>query len=316
MAPARSTRLCVAAAIGVLAGGYALWVRLSGHFTFSDFDQLWIGARAVVAGENPYAVVPRQFAWPLFYPMPAVVVSLPFSALPMAWAPAIWIAFGFALLAWALSATGWWPLLLLATNPAVNAMELGQWSPVLTAAALMPSLAWLVVAKPTTGVAIVGAYALERRPRLVVAAIGVAVVAVSFVLRPTWVSDWIVAVRSAHHFVPLVFRTGGWLMLAALLKWRRPEARMLLLLSIVPMTMAAYEAVALFLIPRTKHEIIVFAALTVAAQVGVARTPDGLSFVEWLSRNAVYYFVFLYLPCLIMVLRRPNVRPVEATSTA
>lgn len=301
-------RLLAALGIGIVAGAWTFWLRASGHYTFSDFDQLWLGARAITAGADPYIVVPRDTRWPLYYPMPAILIALPFTLLPMALASAVWTALGFALLAFALSARGFWPLVLLATPPAISAANLAQWTPILTAAVLLPWLAWLGVGKPTTGAALLGGWATPQRMALN-AIPALVLVVLSFALRPAWFGEWLTAVRSAQHFVPLILRPGGFVMLAALVRWRWPEARMLLLLACVPMTMAAYDAVPLFLIPRTRREIIAVAVLACVAGVLADRIPEGQTFVAWANQGSTILFLWCFFPALAIVLRRPRTVP-------
>lgn len=316
-APARAARAAAAVAIGLAAGGIALWVRLSGHFWFSDFDQIWLAARAIVAHRDPYRAVSTQFHWPFFYPLTAGIVGLPFAPFSMEWAAPVWVAVSFFLLSYALSSRSWWSLLPLASYPALNAVQAGQWSPVLSAMALMPSLGWLAVAKPTTGGAIVAAYAPAtlRRANVVVALV---ILAASFAAWPAWPAQWLRTVSTAHHFVPLILRPGGVLLLSALVRWRRPEARLLAFLSVVPITMGAYEALPLIVVPYSRREILAFCGLTTLAYYGAARIPGSATFLSGLSAASAVFMASLYLPVLIMVLRRPNQGPVplwlESTS--
>jgi hypothetical protein len=297
-------RVVVAIVIALAAGGWAWWVRSSGRFTFSDFDQLWIAARAVLEHQNPYATVPKQFQWPLYYPMPAVIIALPFAMLPKEWASPVWVSLGFAAFAFALSRRGWWPLILLATAPAMNAASLGQWTPLLSATALIPWLAWIGLGKPTTGAAVTGAYGL-RGARLNVA-LAFGILLLSFLLHPAWVKEWLSGIRHARHFRPLVLRPFGFVMLASLLRWRRPEGRLLALLSLVPATLVAYDAVPLMLIPHSRREVMIFAGLATIAQSIADHVAEGQTFIAWSSQVGQIYFVALYVPCLVMVLLRPN----------
>ena len=64
----------------------------------SDFDQIWLAGRALLAGENPYRAVATGFAghaglpFPLFYPLPAVVAGVPFALMPLVAARAAFAA--------------------------------------------------------------------------------------------------------------------------------------------------------------------------------------------------------------------------------
>ena len=102
-----------------------------------------------------------------------------------------------------------------------------------------------------------------------------------------------------------VTRPGSFLALLCLLRWRRPEARLVAALACVPQTPMLYEAVPLFLVPRTVFEaatlvVLSFAAMTLTAvsrQGGFGIAPGNWDIALFL----------LYAPCTAMVIRRPNV---------
>lgn len=109
----------------------------------SDFDQLHIAARALLAGTDPYAaVLASRQAFPLLYPLPAVPVAVPFAWLPLGLARALWAALGAGALTLAAQRYGRGLPVALLSAPFLNAVVLGQWSPLLTAAAVFPLLGW------------------------------------------------------------------------------------------------------------------------------------------------------------------------------
>lgn len=303
-----TARVLVAALIGLAAGALAWWVRT--HVTgFTDFDQMWTAGRLVVAGHDPYpAFAAGRF--PLLYPMPAVVATMPFALLPASLAAAMWTALGFGFLSFGLTRRAWWPLIALASLPAVEAAQLAQWSPILTAAALFPALGWLAVAKPTTGGAIVAAYAprfLCGRTLAVVALVAAALITASFALAPRWLGEWISAVRSQRHFIPLVLRPGGVVLLAALLAWRRPGGRLIALLAVTPVTGMAYDALPLALVPSSPRGAMAFACATLlAVPWRMVAVGGGDPFMRATAHNAPIYIVCFYLPALVLVLRRSD----------
>ena len=92
-----------------------------------------------------------------------------------------------------------------------------------------------------------------------------------------------------------------------LLRWRRPEARLVLALACVPQTPLLYETVPLFLVPQAVIEggVLWLGSWLVAlwqAAAGPYHTD-----LERFTASARAIGWLLYLPCVAMILRRPNV---------
>jgi len=205
----------------------------------------------------------------------------------------------------ALSVSSWrrW---ILVSAPALEAVLIGQWSPWLTAAAGLPWLGTVWVAKPTVGVALFAGW-----PTRWAIAGGSAVIAISLVLLPHWPAEWLSSVRATPHYKAPIQRTGGVLLLLALLRWRQPEARMLALLALVPHTTGVYEQLPLLLIPRTGRTFGVLLGLSyVAALLVYTQDTFGPSAAESLDRQWPYFLILVYLPALLMVLR-PQPKKIE-----
>jgi hypothetical protein len=267
----------------------------------SDFDQIWVGARALVSGADPYAVVPTSGTrFPLFYPLPAVLVGLPFAAFPVSVARVLWAAASGIALAWAaLRYARGLPVALLSAS-FLNAVIQGQWSPLLTAAAVVPALSWALVVKPSIGAALFAAFPSRRA-----ALGGILLLGVTFIVYPTWPGRWADGLRATGHMVPIASRPGGFLLLLALIRWRQPEARLVAALACVPQTLGLYETLPLFLIPRTRWQAYALAGLSyIAAFVQAAAAPrlPGMTLDALLAARWPFIFVFLYLPALVMVL--------------
>lgn len=307
--PRPSARLALALLVGTVSAAYVVAYALANPDFVSDFDQVWGAARALLAGDNPYdAVGPgRQYPWrwPLYYPLPAVIVVTPLAPLPVVAARAAFAGVSAALLAWAITRDSFarWPLFLSISF--VTAVELSQWSPLLTAAMLMPSLGWLAVTKPNLGAAM-AAQARSNRALAVLVLGSIALVVASFVILPGWFGRWMELVRSAPHFKAPVTRPLGFLVLLALVRWRRPEARLLAALAIVPQTPTFYDHVFVFAVPRTFRESLLLTCCTFGVFFVIGVNAPLPSFDAWgdlLARTTVY---LIYLPALVMVLRRPN----------
>ena len=298
-----SRRRCLCAiAVGLVAGAFSMTL------SFSDFDQLWMAAHAVRAGRDPYAALHGSIWHDLYYPLPAVLLTIPWTLLPRNVAHACVAGLGLGTATYALSSRGWWALVGLISYPALDAALLAQWSPFLIAAALLPYLEWIAVAKPTTGIATVASYAMARPLRRISLSVAVSasLVCTCFVVQPDWLPRWLAAIRSARHFAPIVVRPGGALLLAALLRWRLPEARLVVLLALLPQTIAPYEALLLTLALASRREALVFSFASFAMHPFLSSGDPAVSFVMRIDHDAPIIILFLYLPVLIMILRRPN----------
>lgn len=302
-------RLAVAALLALAAAAYvyALGVR-NPDFT-SDFDQVWAAARALRSGDNPYEVIgyarPFYWWWPFYYPLPAAVLVLPLGFLPVLAARAAFMGASVGLLAWGLTRDGWWRLAALLSIPFWVSMELVQWAPLLTAALLLPWLAWAGIAKPNWGIAIVAAADSARIWRPLLAG-GALLLAVSFALEPGWAGDWLGNVRGASHFRAPVTQAGGVLLLAAALRWRRPEARLLLAMSLLPQTPGFYDALLLFAVPRSLREALLLVVAGFAVFFIMAARQPWPTAAAWMQDISRFTLWLEYFPCVAMVLARPN----------
>ncbi|MFL5575708.1 MAG: hypothetical protein ACJ79S_07070 [Gemmatimonadaceae bacterium] len=319
--PPRHARAAVALAVGILAAAYASYLARTLPGFQTDFDQIWVGARAILGGKNPYLDVGpgRAFPWdyPLYYPMPAPLLAVPLGTVHLWTARALFIGSTSALLAWLLTRDGWERMPLFASMAFVQCIVLVQWTPLLMAATLAPSLGGLLVVKPNLGLALGAARltdprGLSRRALLATLAVATALVAASFVVLPTWPADWRAALRTGEHFTAPVRRLGGFVLLLALFRWRRPEARLLLALACTPQTPIVVEGLPLFLVAKTTRQSLWLAVLTYVAYVVCGLTWDGHTRTSYFRQAGIASVAFLYAPCLLMVLRRPNEGPVPA----
>jgi hypothetical protein len=308
---AGTARLTTALVVAALTGAYAAARVIHEPNWYTDFDQLWFAARTLLRGGDPYAVVgpgrPFQWDWPLYYPLPAVLFAVPFAHLSAAVTRVVFSTIAGGLLGWAIDARTrqLWPVMFSASY--IIATSRTQWSPVLLAAAWMPALGVVVTAKPNVGLA---ALTTLTRPRLVIALSGCALMALaSFIVRPGWLAEWREAIAVSPHIVAPVLLPGGVVMLLAALRWRRPEARLLLAMVCVPHTPSLYDLLLLFFACRTLRETLVLSLLTHALFWSVVAFVSKATFDTYaLGLGKLAVFV-VYAPVLVMVLRRPNVWP-------
>jgi len=300
--PALLARIAIASALGLFAAAISWIATHRSGFGIPDFHWWWVGARALLDGQNPYEAVPRVIgpAFHLYHPMPAILVAVPFALLRPDVALSLFSALSTAILAFAVTRTSYARLPLFLSASFAHAAVMGQWSLLLTAALFLPWLAFLGAAKPNVGLALLGT-SLSWRAALAMVLFAV----VSLAAMPSWPREWLTQLpNSPYHFSPL--RTPvGFLTLLALLRWRRPEARLLAVLGMVPQSPFVYEALPLFVIPRTRYQAY---ALVIGSDValGVYVLSRGIDQSRFFWINGVAVVVTMYLPALVMVLRRPN----------
>src|SRR6185503_2262040 len=193
-------RLGFATALGCWGAFIAYFaMRAAPQHIAKDFSWPWRAARILLEGHDPYQVMqatgPYPFNVGLFYPLPAALVAMPFAPLPPAVAGACFIGISSALLAWGLLAGPPHRLLVFAGAPFCMAALLGQWSPILAAAALLPALQFVCAAKPNIGV-VSWLYQPSWRGALG----AVALVALSLLILPHWPWEWREALRATPRY--------------------------------------------------------------------------------------------------------------------
>lgn len=295
---------CVAAT-AALVSWFVVWSRPQPQA--SDLAPIWASAAARLHHQDPYeAVGPgRAFdtVFPQIYPMTAIVAVLPLAPLPLRWADPIFVGLGFGLFTWAVTARriATPALVALVSLGALMALQTSQWSLLLTGAALVPALGWLLVAKPTIGLALFAAF-----PRWKTAIGCLVLLLLSFLVWPAWLGEWRATLASAPHVVPPITRRAGPLVLLALLKWRRADARLLLALACVPHTTAPYETIPLFLIPQTWMQAWGLWALALLAYGAQWMSGPYVSQAAYWASGAEWIVALMYIPCLGIILYRPN----------
>jgi hypothetical protein len=296
--------LTVSLIVGVAAA--AASALLARRETWGDFLAWWFGARVMLSGGNPYAtppdVAPFFVSEQLFYPGTALAVSAPFAMLPYLVALAAFFGIGSGLLAWGIARTAPHRLAVFCSFPFLMAAHLGHWSPWIAATLLVPSLGFLVAVKPNLGLAAL--VTRPSRPMLVGAAL---LVVASLVAMPSWPARWFAAMEHApRHLVPIATWYGAPLALA-ILRWRRPEARLLLAMSLVPQTATFADQLMLFLVPQTQRQSLALALISAVG--GVAWMLRLLSGGHPAIVGQPYVVASVYLPALILLWRRPNAGP-------
>jgi hypothetical protein len=300
-APSRAWRAKVSLAAGIVAGLYVLAIYSRQRAgVISDWDPTWVATAALLRGENPYVAIQVPL-WPnwLLYPLPAMLVTIPFTYVPLPLARGIFTAIGTVAFTYVITRRHRWTLYFLISGAMIWSWIDVQWAPLLIAAVLTPSLSWLLAVKPTMGLALWTAW-----PSRTAVLGGLLFVGISLLVWPGWVPEWLASVAKTPH-QPHLLRPGGFLLLLGLLRWRRPEGRLLATLCLVPQTTTLYETLPLALLCRSRAQAAGFAGLTMLAHLLFQLGPEA----PW-PAGAVYQWwvvlVLVYLPAIVLVLRRPN----------
>jgi hypothetical protein len=258
-------------------------------------------AQLFLSGKDPYQLdatsqLPALF-WRFFYPLPSIVLGFPFVWLDPARAAIGFIVCSSWLFGYALTRDGFERVPIILSVSFLAAAQFAQSSPLILALALVPATRALSMLKPNIGLAV-----FAWRPAWRDILIATALFAIPLIFWPDWPRRWLVSVRSSPmHHAPV--RIGvGMLGLLSVLRWRRPEARLLFAMTIIPHGLYFYDELPLWLIARTRREAI---TLSVASWLGWFAwnvTSAGPRVVD-LQPSVV---ASLYIPALVMVLRRPN----------
>jgi hypothetical protein len=283
-----------------------------------DVDQLWFAARALLDGRNPYDLIGpgREFdyPWKLFYPLPAVLPFTLLAPFPVYVSRVVMSATGCGLLAYGIARTDARGLIVFFSRALYVNAWYAQWTPLLVAMWYIPELAGLIASKPTMGIAMLPGVQNWRRARRGLA-MAAALTAIAFLVQPAWLADWKAAVDTDTHLRPWVTVPGGALLLLALFRWRRWEARVLLAFAIVPQTFHPLATLPLVLLPGSVAGKASIAALTFLPNWVLVREPFGsrLAIATPEEMFAMYGTIVLWtvlIPTVLFVLRLPNQGPV------
>lgn len=310
------------AVVSALLAAYVTWHKNAISPIHRDVGQVWFAARSILHGVDPYPLVgpglTYDWLYPLLYPLPAGVAFLPFGFLSVDTASILFTALTCGAFAWAVMRWGYGPLFGFYSASVHYAAEVGQFSPLFAASVVVPWLALFLVAKPT-----IGAAAFIARPSWWAVAGCVVFGGIAFAINPHWPAEWMHEVArnnalwapAVPYRAPVTF-VGGPLVLLALLRWRRPEARYIAALIFVPQTVGLYEAVPLFLVPRTFGEAASLTTLSYVAFLAAeyvapqAYVPP----VDAMMASGQAVMLLLYLPAVALLLTRPNRSDVDGES--
>jgi hypothetical protein len=289
------------------------YFRAAEHAGHSDFATVWYGARLLLQRQNPYLLIgpgkPFEMPSPPYYPAPAFVAVIPLTLLSAHWASTVFIFLSAGLLAYGSTRESWHLLPVLPSVSFLTSAQLGQWAILFAAALYFPAISALAVVKPQNSVPVIAA-ARESRPLLFAVTGGAVLTAATFIFLPHWLSDWSRLVRQSHDFAVPLFQYTGVVVAAVLVRWRRPEAWLVLVAACVPQTWYPYNGLLLLLVAQTYHEACVLSLVSSAAWVAAALLSDGPARSPQVRSAQEAALIFgCYLPAAIAVIRRPNEGP-------
>ena len=288
--PGLRQRLIISAAIGLFTGGFC-WFLLR-HFQLGAADFNWAiwEAQDLLAHRNPYAR-PGQL-----YPLPVAIFGLPFAWTRQEIAAGVFYGVSSALLTLGLSRRGYRFLLVFFAYPYWSGLMAAQWTPLIMASAFFSFLLPAILVKPQLGLPV----CLTRASRRGIIAC-IIVIAVSLAVMPSWPMLWIAQLGHYNRFVPLLVWPGP-LLLLAIVRYRDRDAILLLLTACMPQRWF-YDGFLLWLIPKTRREIIW--TVFFSWGVGIWRWYHVPHSWHEVGRWTV---VLIYLPMLMVVLCRRKVQ--------
>lgn len=307
VSPSEGDRIIVALCVATLSG-LIVWLHARSNATFrSDFDQIWFAARALWEHRDPYPLIGpgREFAYPwrFYYPLSAPVSVAPLGLLPLLAARIAFAALSGGTLAYLVLRDGWHRVILFLSPAYLVHLIYLQWVVLLTGALYEPTFGVFASAKPNIGAATFAGLR-SRRAALRFCAAAFLPFAIAFVLQPSWPFGWLEALRSSEHFEPVVALPGGALLLLALLRWRRWEAKFLVAFALIPQTFGIVSALPLLLIPKSWRGTL---SLTLLSFAPSALSPlvltQEMPFGEKTHLVGVLSLLTVYLPALWFVMR-------------
>lgn len=282
------TRIAVSLAIGASSGLFCWYLLWRLHQGAADFQWAVHGAQRLLARANPYDTPLEQ------YPVTAMLFGIPFVRVDPPLAAGIFFGVSSGLLALGLTRDSFARLLVFLAYPYWAAILTAQWTPLIMASAFYPLLLPATMAKPQVGLPV--AITRPSRQGLIACALwGV----LSLIVLPRWPWLWIGQFAHYQHFVPLLVLPGP-LLLLALFRYRSRDAWLLLLSALLPQRWF-FDSLILWLIPKTRRQVLFTAAVSWGA--GIWRWYHPPSNFAQVGRWTV---VFIYLPMLLLVLRRPS----------
>jgi len=303
--PRLADRILVATLFAVIGGLIAWRVQYLAHGLGGDYLVLWRAAHVVFDGGDPHLLSDPGF--PFYYPLPAVAMGFPFVRLRPENAAIAFTASSSAFLGFVLTRNGFERVPVVLSVPFFAVAQFGQTSTLIWALGMIPLAAGFTVMKPNVALAL-----FAWNPRWRTVAVGAALLLGTFLVSPEWPSSWLSVLRkTTMHHAPIMVGFGA-ATIVAFLRWRRPEARLLGVMALVPHGLYFYDELPLWLVATTRRESMLITVTSWFGLVGWFATSGGLNENAHIRDMGPWVIASIYLPCLFLVLRRPNVGTVPA----
>jgi len=299
-------RLLIALIAGILTTVFAYHQLIGRGALASDFQYDLRAAERLLQGLDPYNDPTTRYGLPypfdaqFPYPLFAAMLAVPFTPFPDYLAGALYVGCLATLMAFAVTRDGVWRLVIFLSPSYFVTASVANWSPLLIAAAFLPTLYPLAIVKPTLALPL-----MLNRPNWRGFLLCLPMVVFSFVLMPDWPWRWLSSVAnqpSGKYLMPILFPP-GLLLIATLLWWRRRSARLLFFFSLIPQHPFFYDQLLLWLIPQTVRQSLALSGAGWLAYFGwfwldggdplLALTPHGPS-LHWIVPT-------FYMPALCLV---------------
>jgi hypothetical protein len=281
-------RLLIALVIGLGAGSFCAYLMTHLRIGAGDFTWAIEAARDLLARRNPYDN-PKQL-----YPLPAALFGLPFVLMKPEIAAGFFYGISSALLAFCITRAGYHYLLIFFSYPYWAGILTAQWIPLIMAGTFFWWLSPAWMAKPQIGLP--AALTSLNRKNAVLCAIGALI---SLAVMPHWIPLWLGQIGRYSRFIPLLVLPGPLLALA-FLRFRSADARLLFFSACMPQRWF-YDAFILWLIPKTRREIIFTAGLSWIPGIWRWFHPP-----HTFTEVGRWIVLWMYLPMLVVVLLRKS----------
>ena len=279
-------RLLVAIAIGVASMLACWWLMRRLQIGAWDFNFALRAADDLIHHRDMFR---PEYGASRLYPLTAGLFALPFVWLPREIAGGLFFGLSSAILALGLMRHGYTRLLIFLAYPYWASLITVQWTPLIAAVGVIPALLPVTLAKPQTGLPVALTH-LTRRGVMLTIAVFLASLAIS----PAWPLRWLSNLGGYQGFVPLLVLPGP-ILVFALARRRDPDVHLLLLTALVPQRWF-YDSFILWLIPKTRKEILATAALSWGA--GIWRW---FVIPHSMAQVGMWTVLCLYLPMLGVV---------------